>query len=251
MPWIAIENPVGCISTRISDAYARDKGFTGQKATQYIQPHEYGHDASKKTGLWLKGLPKLTPTKHVPPRIVSGKKRWANQTDSGQNKLGPSKDRAAIRAKTYQGIADAMAEQWGLYCTQYIYKDIRLRKRRRAAQKKNLKTEINKMSTKKTPREQAAKKELEAMNLLMTDLSAWGAADSEPRYMLDLVMAEALRGNPFPVNRVECWELYSTRPGWKSAASKLTKQAKKVYSAIQDMPLRAARATADWYGITF
>jgi hypothetical protein len=43
-----------------------------------------------------------------------GKKRWANQTDSGQNRLGPSADRWAIRSKTYQGIADAMAEQWSV-----------------------------------------------------------------------------------------------------------------------------------------
>jgi hypothetical protein len=98
---IAIENPVGCISTRI------------RKADQYIQPHQFGEDASKKTGLWLKNLPKLVPTQQIAPRIVGGKKRWANQTDSGQNRLGPSEDRWKKRSQTYQGIADAMAEQWG------------------------------------------------------------------------------------------------------------------------------------------
>lgn len=99
---IALENPVGKIGTAI------------RKADQYIQPYEYGHDASKKTGLWLKNLPVLIPTEYIEPRIVNGKKRWGNQTDSGQNKLSPSKDRWKDRAKTYYGIADAMARQWGI-----------------------------------------------------------------------------------------------------------------------------------------
>lgn len=97
---IAIENPVGCISTRI------------RKADQYIQPYQFGEDASKKTGLWLKNLPLLIPTKYIKPRIIKGKERWANQTDSGQNRLGPSEDRWKLRSKTYQGIAKAMAKQW-------------------------------------------------------------------------------------------------------------------------------------------
>lgn len=103
IPRIALENPIGCLSTR--------GGFG--KATQVIQPHQFGADASKATCLWLKGLPKLTPTRHVAPRIVNGRPRWANQTDSGQNRLGPSPERAALRAQTYPGIAAAMAEQWG------------------------------------------------------------------------------------------------------------------------------------------
>jgi len=98
---IAIENPVGRIGTAI------------RKADQYIQPYEFGHDASKRTGLWLKGLPTLQPTQYVEPRIVGNKKRWANQTDNGQNRLGPSPDRWAKRAETYTGIAQAMATQWG------------------------------------------------------------------------------------------------------------------------------------------
>jgi hypothetical protein len=97
---IALENPIGCISTRI------------RKPDQTIQPHQFGHDASKATCLWLKGLPPLTPTKHIAPRLVNGRKRWGNQTDSGQNKLPPSADRWKIRSETYQGIADAMAKQW-------------------------------------------------------------------------------------------------------------------------------------------
>ena len=98
---IAIENPVGCLSTRI------------RKPDQIIQPYQFGHDASKGTCLWLQNLPLLKHTKHVAPRMVNGRPRWANQTDSGQNKLGPSPTRAADRARTYQGIADAMAAQWG------------------------------------------------------------------------------------------------------------------------------------------
>lgn len=100
IPMIAIENPIGCISTRI------------RKADQTIQPYQFGHDASKATCLWLKGLPTLKPTRYVEPRIVNGLKRWANQTDSGQNRLPPSKDRWKIRSETYAGIAEAMAQQW-------------------------------------------------------------------------------------------------------------------------------------------
>lgn len=103
IPRICIENPVSVISSRI------------RKPDQYIQPYEFGHDASKKTCLWLKNLPPLQkcPTQYVQPRTVDGKFRWANQTDSGQNKLGPSEDRWQIRSKTYEGIAEAMAAQWG------------------------------------------------------------------------------------------------------------------------------------------
>jgi hypothetical protein len=98
---IALENPVGRIGTAI------------RPANQCIQPHEYGHDASKRTCLWLKNLPPLVPTLRVPPRMVKGKPRWGNQTDSGQNRLGPAADRWKERSKTYQGVAEAMAQQWG------------------------------------------------------------------------------------------------------------------------------------------
>lgn len=101
---IAIENPIGAISTRI------------RKPDQIIQPWQFGDNASKRTCLWLKNLPKLVPTDLIPGRLVTvnGKtvERWANQTDSGQNKLGPSPDRWKLRSKTYQGIAEAMADQW-------------------------------------------------------------------------------------------------------------------------------------------
>lgn len=107
IPRVAIENPVSCISSRI------------RKPDQTIQPYEFGADASKRTCLWLKGLPKLTacPSQRVAGRIVQHEgrtvERWANQTDSGQNRLPPSEDRWALRSITYPGIAEAMADQWG------------------------------------------------------------------------------------------------------------------------------------------
>lgn len=105
---IAIENPIGHMNTALN------------VRPQIIQPYQFGDDASKATCLWLKNLPPLRPTTFCEPRLVewprgSGKirPRWSNQTDSGQNKLTPSEQRASIRAVTYKGIAKAMAEQWG------------------------------------------------------------------------------------------------------------------------------------------
>lgn len=94
IPRIYLENPTGIISTRI------------RKPDQIIQPWMFGEDASKTTCLWLKNLPLLKPTN------IIKKDRYANQTPSGQNKLGPSSDRAYLRARTYPGIAEAMATQW-------------------------------------------------------------------------------------------------------------------------------------------
>lgn len=85
-----------------------------EKPSQIIHPHQFGHNASKATGLWLRNLPPLEPTENVPPEYYhEGKPRWANQAPSGAQKLPPSKDRWRIRSKTYQGIADAMVQQWG------------------------------------------------------------------------------------------------------------------------------------------
>lgn len=98
VPMIALENPIGCISTRI------------RKPDQIIQPWQFGHDASKATCLWLKNLPLLQPTDVLPG---GSKARRANQTASGQNKLPPSADRWKLRSLTYPGIAEAMAAQWG------------------------------------------------------------------------------------------------------------------------------------------
>lgn len=97
IPRIAIENPVGCISTHI------------RKPDQIIQPWWFGDDASKKTCLWLKNLPCLSETNRLPG---DNKTRRANQTASGQNRLAPSPDRWKERSRTYSGIALAMAEQW-------------------------------------------------------------------------------------------------------------------------------------------
>jgi hypothetical protein len=112
-PWY-LENPTSIISTRF------------RKPSQTIQPYEFGEDASKRTCLWLNDLPtiKKDPINRVAGRLVewpvgSGKivERWSNQTDSGQNKLAPSKDRWKERSKTYSGIAQAMASQWGTSLT--------------------------------------------------------------------------------------------------------------------------------------
>lgn len=97
IPRIALENPIGCISTRI------------RPPDCIVHPWQFGHPESKRTCMWLKNLEPLAPT-NVLPLPSSG--RWANQTPSGQNKLGPSADRWKIRSATYPGIAAAMAAQW-------------------------------------------------------------------------------------------------------------------------------------------
>jgi hypothetical protein len=94
VPRIALENPVGVISTRI------------RKPDQIVQPWQFGHEETKATCLWLKGLPLLKPT-----QIMARRDR--NLTPSGQNRLGPSPDRWKLRSLTYSGIAAAMADQWG------------------------------------------------------------------------------------------------------------------------------------------
>jgi len=88
-PKIAIENPIGIMSTQY------------RKPDQIIQPWQFGHGETKSTCLWLKGLPILTPTD-----IVEGREQriW---------KMAPSPDRAKLRSKTFPGIAEAMAAQWG------------------------------------------------------------------------------------------------------------------------------------------
>jgi len=98
IPHIAVENPV-------MHKYA--VSIIGRKHDATIQPWQFGEDASKRTCLWLKNLPPLQPTD------IIKKERYANQTPGGQNKLGPSPDRWKLRSATYQGIADAMATQWG------------------------------------------------------------------------------------------------------------------------------------------
>ena len=89
IPRIALENPVSIISSRI------------RKPDQIIQPWMFGHGETKATCLWLKNLPKLNPT-----NIVEGR-------EAKIHKCPPSPDRWRIRSRTYKGIAEAMAEQWG------------------------------------------------------------------------------------------------------------------------------------------
>lgn len=104
IPFAALENPVGTLGSVIG------------KYSQIIQPWQFGHDRQKSTCLWLKGLPCLTPTKIIPPRIVDGKKRWANQVDaSGSDRTPPGPERKKIRSRTDTGIAEAFAAQWGSY----------------------------------------------------------------------------------------------------------------------------------------
>jgi len=104
IPKIAIENPIGIMSSRY------------RKPNQIIQPWEYGHETTKATCLWLKGLPNLTPTNIVNKGEVviskSGNRmsRWYYETSKITLKGGL---RAKARSVTFQGIADAMASQWG------------------------------------------------------------------------------------------------------------------------------------------
>ena len=102
IPKIALENPVGVISTKI------------RKPDKIIQPYWFGDEAQKQTCLWLKNLPPLLPTKMVGKGAMwvnknNGKKRGAAWTMM----LPPSPDRWKIRSRTFQGIARAMADQWG------------------------------------------------------------------------------------------------------------------------------------------
>jgi hypothetical protein len=92
-PRVAFENPVGVLPV---------------KPTQYVQPYEYGHPESKKTGLWLHNLPPLVPTDNVKEKWLTLPKKEAQRI----HMMPPSADRWKIRSETYQGIADAMASQW-------------------------------------------------------------------------------------------------------------------------------------------
>ncbi len=91
IPYIALENPVSIISSRI------------RKPEQVIQPWQFGHGETKATCLWLKGLPPLKPTS-----IVEGREQRIH-------KMPPSPDRWKERSRTFPGIAAAMADQWGKY----------------------------------------------------------------------------------------------------------------------------------------
>lgn len=117
-----IENPVGIMNSEkyIGEHFpdllelAKAIGFPF-KPTQMIQPWQFGHSEQKTTCLWLRGFQPLCSTNILTPTRfqANGRPQWGNQTPSGQNNLGPSQDRAAIRGRTYAGIAEAMATQWG------------------------------------------------------------------------------------------------------------------------------------------
>lgn len=98
---IAIENPVGVMSSQ------------WRKPNQYIEPYYFGDNEKKKTGLWLEGLPNLEPTKVVEPVIIHCKS-GVNEPKWHMDSMSlPPKERSRVRSQTFQGIANAMAIQWG------------------------------------------------------------------------------------------------------------------------------------------
>jgi len=111
---IAIENPIGIMSSWY------------RKPDQIIQPYYFGENATKATCLWLKNLPKLKPTNILPPvGFYYGKKRYGNQLSSESSfKTGmPIERNPEIRAITYNGIAKAMADQWGNLNLNFIMRE--------------------------------------------------------------------------------------------------------------------------------
>lgn len=98
---IAIENPVGIMSTE------------WRKADQYVHPYHFGDPHSKRTGLWLKNLPLLKHTKVVEPLMYIYKDGRRDPLWHVETLKLPAKERSIARSKTFQGIADAMADQWG------------------------------------------------------------------------------------------------------------------------------------------
>jgi creatinine amidohydrolase/Fe(II)-dependent formamide hydrolase-like protein len=109
IPKIAIENPVGIMSREY------------RKPDQIIEPYQFGHAETKKTCLWLKGLPKLVSSEVVEPDFYR-KKDGSYYQDAGGKRYSrihfvsgrmPAEERRTIRSRTYPGIAAAMADQWG------------------------------------------------------------------------------------------------------------------------------------------
>jgi hypothetical protein len=97
-PRVCMENPVGVL-----------RRLGGMHAPQFVQPYEFGHMEQKKTGLFLHGLPNLKPTDNVYDEMM----RLPKNQRERLHYLPPSPDRWKIRSTTYQGIANAMAKQWG------------------------------------------------------------------------------------------------------------------------------------------
>ena len=115
---IAIENPIGIISGNYVREHFPDlaaKYGLPKKPSQIIQPYEYGHNAKKSTCLWLKGLPLLKPTKIVEPDLVQYTCKNGKQVTFSRHMVQDFEngERAKSRSKTFEGVAKAMADQWG------------------------------------------------------------------------------------------------------------------------------------------
>lgn len=100
IPKVAIENPVGVMSTIF------------RKPDQYVHPYFFGDRHSKKTGFWLKGLPKLDATETVEPEMYTYKDGRKDPLWHVESMKLPPKERARVRSKTFPGMAKAMAMQW-------------------------------------------------------------------------------------------------------------------------------------------
>lgn len=101
IPKIAIENPVGVMSSE------------WRKPDQYVHPYYFGDPHSKKTGLWLKNLPKLVPTDIVEPQYYIYKNGGRDPIWHVETMKLPPDERSKARSRTFQGFADQMAAQWG------------------------------------------------------------------------------------------------------------------------------------------
>jgi len=101
IPKVCLENPVGVVSSLY------------RKPSQYVQPYQFGDPHSKKTGLWLRGLPNLVPTKLVEPLFYTYKDGRRDPLWHMESMRMKPLERMKYRSKTFQGIADAMAQQWG------------------------------------------------------------------------------------------------------------------------------------------
>lgn len=108
IPHIAIENPPGAIGTRI------------RPADQYVQPWQFGHPETKSTGLWLKALPPLRETRNVHALMLTLPAKERNRI----HYLAPGPNRGKERSRTYEGLAEAMAEQWGQYVIETTKKEM-------------------------------------------------------------------------------------------------------------------------------
>ena len=99
--------PMRCVENPVQHHFARE--IIGARPTQYVQPWMFGHPEQKRTGLWLRGLPELVPTDDVHQEMMG----LADRDRQRLHYLPPSPDRWRERSRTFPGIAEAMASQWG------------------------------------------------------------------------------------------------------------------------------------------